>query len=225
LFVENSAARRFVVLISGRGSNMQAIVRALQAQGSSAQVCAVIASSADAPGLAWAREHGIEATLVAHRDYASRAEFDKALAQAIDAHDPHYVLLAGFMRILTDEFVEHFEGRLINIHPSLLPLFPGLDTHRQALEAGVQWHGCTVHFVTPVLDLGPIIAQGIVPVLADDTPDTLAQRLLHTEHRVYSIVAGWLAQGRVTLDASRRVQVQGVLTRSYIFTPEGAQEQ
>ncbi|MCI2808616.1 phosphoribosylglycinamide formyltransferase [Eoetvoesiella caeni] len=225
MFVANSAARRFVVLISGRGSNMQAIVRALRAQGASAQMCAVIASSPDAPGLAWAREQGIEATLVPHRDYASREEFDQALAQAIEAYEPHYVLLAGFMRVLTDEFVRRFEGRLINIHPSLLPLFPGLNTHGQALEAGVQWHGCTVHFVTPVLDVGPIIAQGIVPVLAGDTPQTLAERLLHIEHRVYATVAGWLAQGRVTLDDTQRVQVQGVRTRSYLFTPEGAQEE
>lgn len=224
MFAANSATRRFVVLISGRGSNMQAIAAALREQGASARLCAVVASSADAPGLAWAREHGIEATLVAHRDYASRAEFDRALAQAVDAHDPDYVLLAGFMRVLTDEFVKHYEGRLINIHPSLLPLFPGLHTHKQALEAGVQWHGCTVHFVTPVLDLGPIIAQGIVPVMAGDTPEILADRLLEVEHRVYAIVVGWLAQGRVVLDSSQRVQVQGVATRSYIFAPQGEQE-
>ena len=225
MFAVNSPSCRFVVLISGRGSNLQAIVQALRERVPSAQVCAVIANTTGAQGLAWASEQGITATLVPHGDYATRNQFDQALAGAIDAHRPDYVLLAGFMRILTDEFVEHFRGRLINVHPSLLPSFPGLHTHRQALEAGVQWHGCTVHFVTPTLDHGPIIAQGIVPVLADDTPASLAERLLEVEHQVYAQVACWLAEGRVTLDARQRVQVQGVPTRSYMnmIAPQGAQ--
>lgn len=202
---------------------MRAIVQALHAQGIQAQVCAVVANTRDAPGLAWARDHGIEATLVPHADYASREEFDRELARVIDAYQPHYVLLAGFMRILTEGFVEHFRDRLVNIHPSLLPLFPGLHTHRQALDAGVQWHGCTVHFVTPAVDHGPIIAQGVVPVLADDTPESLADRLLPVEHQVYAQVACWLAEGRVALDASRRVHVRGISTRSFMIAPSGAQ--
>src|SRR5690606_1087635 len=137
-----------------------------------------IANKADAAGLEWARERGIQTAVVPHRDYDSREAFDQALADTIEAYQPHYVLLAGFMRVLTPAFVEQFNGRLINIHPSLLPAFPGLHTHRQALAMGVQWHGCTILFVTPVLDHGPIVAQGVVPVLSDDTPDDLAGRVL-----------------------------------------------
>jgi phosphoribosylglycinamide formyltransferase-1 len=212
---------RLVVLISGRGSNMQTIVNTVRTQGLPAEVCAVIANKANASGLEWARAHGIQAKLVAHRDYATRTEFDQALAQAIDAYRPDYVLLAGFMRVLTPEFVEHFNGRLLNIHPSLLPAFPGLHTHQQALATGVQWHGCTVHFVTPVLDHGPIVAQGAVPVLADDTPDTLAERVLGVEHHLYAQVVRWLAEGRVSLDAMQRVHVRGVASRSFAIAPQG----
>ncbi|MBB5217236.1 phosphoribosylglycinamide formyltransferase-1 [Parapusillimonas granuli] len=214
---------RFVVLISGRGSNMQAIVNALRERALPAEVCAVIANRADAAGLAWARQQGLATQVVAHRDYASRDDFDAALAAAIDAHDPHYVLLAGFMRVLTPAFVERYNGRLINIHPSLLPAFPGLHTHQQALAMGVQWHGCTIHFVTPVLDYGPVIAQGVVPVLAGDTPDRLAARVLGVEHRMYAEVAGWLAEGRVALDAMQRVQVRGVASRAFVLTPDGVE--
>jgi len=212
----NSCRCRFVVLVSGRGSNMRAIVQALRDRALPAEVCAVVSSSPDAAALDWAREQGIATVVVPHRNYASRELFDQALAQAIEAYRPDYVLLAGFMRVLTTGFVERFNGRLVNIHPSLLPSFPGLHTHQQALATGVQWHGCTVHFVTPVLDHGPIIAQGVVPVLAGDTPAHLAERLLCLEHQVYGEVAGWLAQGRVTLDAMQRVQVRGVASRSFI---------
>ncbi len=215
---------RLVVLISGRGSNMQAIVNAVNAashRGLPAQVCAVIANKPDAAGLAWAQEQGIETIVVPHRDYATREAFDIALAAAIDAYQPDYVLLAGFMRVLTPGFVEQFNGRLINIHPSLLPVFPGLHTHQQALATGVQWHGCTVHFVTPVLDHGPIVAQGMVPILADDTPDKLAERLLGVEHRLYADVVRWLIEGRVRLDAMQRVQVRGVASRAFVLTPAG----
>jgi phosphoribosylglycinamide formyltransferase-1 len=200
---------------------MQAIVRALQTEGTGAEVAAVITNKADAPGLAWARARDTPAHVVAHRDYDSRESFDLALAKVIEQYNPDYVLLAGFMRVLTVPFVERYHGKLINIHPSLLPAFPGLHTHQQALAAGVQWHGCTVHFVTPVLDHGPIVAQGILNVQAEDTPESLAIRLLDVEHYVYAKVAQWLAQGRVSLDAMQRVQVQGVVNRAFILTPQG----
>jgi phosphoribosylglycinamide formyltransferase-1 len=216
-----STGCRIVVLISGRGSNMQAIVNTVREQGLPATVSAVLANRADAAGLEWAADRGILTGVVPHRDYDSREAFDAALAEAIDAYQPHYVLLAGFMRVLTPAFVERYNGRLINIHPSLLPAFPGLHTHQQALAMGVQWHGCTVHFVTPVLDHGPIVAQGMVPVLSNDTPDDLAARLLSIEHRLYAEVVRWLAEGRVTLDAMQRVQVRGVASRAFVLTPEG----
>ncbi len=212
--------RRFVILISGRGSNMQTIVDTIEREGLPGEVCAVIANRANAAGLAWARERGIATLALPHPDYTSREAFDHALADAIDAHEPDYVLLAGFMRVLTPGFVERYQGRLLNIHPSLLPAFPGLHTHQQALVHGVQWHGCTVHFVTAQLDHGPIVAQGIVPVLAGDDPDALAARLLAVEHRLYAQVVRWLAEGRVTLDDQHCVRVQGVATRA--FLPDGS---
>jgi len=187
---------RFVILISGRGSNLQAIADACHVRELPAQVVGVIANRASASGLEWAASRGIPTRVVSHQGHADRASFDAALAQEIDALAPDYVLLAGFMRILTDGFVKHYAGRLINIHPSLLPLFPGLATHQQALDAGVQVHGCTVHVVTPELDHGPIIAQGIVPVQAGDTPDSLSARVLQVEHQVYPAVAQWLAEDR-----------------------------
>ncbi len=157
---------------------MQAIVDACQTGRCSAEVVAVLASRTQASGVAWAAGQGIATGVVPHTDFASREDFDEALAQKIDAYAPDYILLAGFMRVLTPAFVARYAGRLINIHPSLLPAFPGLHTHAQALAKGVQSHGCTVHFVTPVLDHGPIIAQGVVPVLAGDTPESLAARVL-----------------------------------------------
>lgn len=205
---------RFVILISGRGSNLQAIADACLARALPAQVVGVIANRASASGLEWAASRGIPTRVVSHQGHADRASFDAALAQEIDALSPDYVLLAGFMRILTDGFVNHYAGRLINIHPSLLPLFPGLATHQQALDAGVQVHGCTVHVVTPQLDHGPIIAQGIVPVEAGDTPDSLSARVLQVEHQVYPAVAQWLAEGRVQIDGDR-VSVAGVTRRLF----------
>lgn len=202
---------------------MQTIVETLQQHNAPGQVCAVVSNNADAPGLDWAAQKGIATRVVSHRDYASREQFDLALGGVIHTFRPDYILLAGFMRILTPGFVERFNGQVINIHPSLLPAFPGLHTHQQALAAGVQWHGCTVHFVTPVLDQGPVIAQGIVPVRADDTPDTLAKRVLGLEHRIYGDVALWLSQGRVTLDSVQRVHVDGVASRSYFLTPCGVE--
>lgn len=208
---------RFVILISGQGSNMQAIVQACQTGACAAEVAAVIASRAQTPGLTWAAEQGIQTVGLAHTSFSSRESFDAALAESIDQFEPDYVLLAGFMRVLTPGFVERYAGRLVNIHPSLLPAFPGLHTHAQAIATGVQSHGCTVHFVTPVLDHGPIIAQGVVPVLHDDTPETLALRVLGMEHLIYPQVADWLAQGRVHLTSDQRVQVDGITKR--LFTP------
>lgn len=217
----NTSDCRFVVLISGRGSNMQNIVETLQRQGSSGRVCAVVSNNPDAQGLAWAREQGIATHAISHRDYATREQFDQVLGDTVQRCQPHYVLLAGFMRVLTPGFVERFTGRLVNVHPSLLPAFPGLHTHQQALATGAQWHGCTVHFVTPMLDHGPIIAQGVVAVRGDDTAQSLADRVLKVEHRVYGDVALWLSQGCVTLDAIQRVHVDGVASRSYLLTADG----
>jgi phosphoribosylglycinamide formyltransferase-1 len=185
--------KNIVILISGGGSNMAAIVRTAQAQNwakqFNAQVSAVISNKADAKGLAFAKEHGIATAVVDHKAFAGepqpREAFDAALMKEIDQHQPHLVVLAGFMRILTPGFVAHYEGRLLNIHPSLLPAFPGLHTHERAIEAGCKFAGATVHRVTAELDHGPILAQAVVPVLPDDTADTLAARVLTQEHLIY----------------------------------------
>ena len=206
---------RVAILISGRGSNMQALAETVAAEGLSVDICTVLSNRADAAGLDWARERGLPTDVLAHRDFARREDFDAALQARLDALAPDYILLAGFMRVLGADFVRHFEGRIINIHPSLLPVFPGLHTHQQALAQGVQWHGCTVHFVTAVLDHGPIIAQGAIPVLTDDTPDTLAARLLPVEHQVYTQVLRWLAQGRVQVLTDGRVAVEGAPHRAW----------
>jgi phosphoribosylglycinamide formyltransferase-1 len=182
-----------VILISGRGSNMQAIAEA----GLPAHIAAVISNRVDARGLEYAKSHGIPTAVVAHGDYASREEFDAALAAAIDAHAPQLVVLAGFMRVLTPWFVEHYAGRMINIHPSLLPAFPGTDTHRRALEAGVKMHGCTVHFVTSEVDAGPIVAQAAVPVLDGDDEASLAARVLVQEHVIYPRAVRWFVEDRL----------------------------
>lgn len=174
-----------------------------------AQICAVISNDPAAKGLQTAARHGITTIAIDHRTHAQRADFDAALMQAIDAQRADLVVLAGFMRILTDNFVNHYRGRMINIHPSLLPSFPGLHTHRQALAAGVRVHGCTVHFVTPQLDHGPIIMQAAVPVLAGDDETTLAARVLTEEHRIYPQAVRWLCADRVTLAADGAVRISG----------------
>ena len=179
------AKKNIVILISRRGSNMEAVVRAAKAEQWPARIAAVISNRADAQGLVFAAEHGIATAVVANKDYASRAEFDAALQRVIDGFAPDLVVLAGFMRILTEPFVEHYAGRMLNIHPSLLPLFPGMATHRQALEAGVTEHGATVHFVTAELDHGPAVASATVPVLPGDTEDSLSARVLVQEHLLY----------------------------------------
>ena len=177
--------KNIVILISGRGSNMEAVVRAAQAEQWPARIAAVISNRADAQGLVFAAEHGIATAVVANKDYASREQFDVALQAVIDGFAPDLVVLAGFMRILTPPFVEHYAGRMLNIHPSLLPLFPGMATHRQALEAGVTEHGATVHFVTAELDHGPAVASATVPVLPGDTEGSLSARVLVQEHLLY----------------------------------------
>ncbi|MDR2689750.1 MAG: phosphoribosylglycinamide formyltransferase, partial [Azoarcus sp.] len=196
--------KNIVILVSGRGSNMEAIVRAAIP---GACIAAVIANRADAAGLAFAAEAGIPTTVVAHRDYTERATFDAALMSAIDAHVPDLVVLAGFMRVLGDDFVRHYAGRLLNIHPSLLPAFPGLHTHRRAIEAGVGAHGATVHFVTPALDCGPIVIQAVVPVWPDDDEARLAARVLAEEHRIYPQAVRWFVEDRLTITPDGRVRV------------------
>lgn len=190
-----------VILISGTGSNMAAIVRAAAADRWAvrfdARVAAVVSNKADAGGLAFAQAQGIATAVVPHKDFATREGFDAALAEAIDAHAPALVVLAGFMRILTPGFVTRYEGRLLNIHPSLLPAFPGLHTHRRAIEAGCRVAGVTVHQVTAELDHGPILDQAVVPVLPGDTEAMLAARVLSQEHRLYPrAIAGWLGVRR-----------------------------
>lgn len=192
--------KNIVILISGRGSNMEAVVRAAQAEQWPARIAAVISNRSDAAGLAFAAEHGIATAVVANKDYATRAEFDAALQTVIDGYAPDLVVLAGFMRILTPQFVAHYAGRMLNIHPSLLPLFPGLATHAQALAAGVAEHGATVHFVTAELDHGPMVAQAVVPVLADDTVDSLSARVLAQEHTLYPRAVRWFIEGRLTIE-------------------------
>lgn len=209
-----------VVLISGRGSNLRSIVDAAPP----CRFAAVISNRPQAGGLAFARERGIPTEVVDHTDHAAaadpRAAFDAALMQAIDRHQPALVVLAGFMRILTAGFVDHYAGRMVNIHPSLLPSYAGLHTHRRALADGVRVHGCTVHFVTSTLDSGPIIAQAAVPVHADDTEDTLAARVLEQEHRLYPQAVRWFAEERLRIDGNhvRLLPAPGVP----LPTPAGA---
>jgi len=193
--MKSTAIKSIVILISGRGSNMRSIVEARLPL----RVAAVISNRADAAGLGYAREKGIAVETIDHRGFPTREAFDAALAAAIERHRPDLVVLAGFMRILGDAFVARFAGRMINIHPSLLPMFPGLHTHRRALEEGVKVHGATVHFVTPSLDHGPIVAQAAVPVLPGDDEQTLAARVLAQEHRIYPMALRWFAEERLVI--------------------------
>jgi len=185
-----------VILISGRGSNMEAIVGA----GLPAKVAAVISNRPDAAGLKFAAQSGIAAQVIDERKFSSRGAFDTALETAIERHSPDLLALAGFMRVLGGDFVRHYSGRMVNIHPSLLPAFPGLHTHRRALQEGVKLHGCTAHFVTPQVDHGPIIAQAAIPVRAGDTEATLAARVLQQEHRVYPLAIRWFVEGRLAVE-------------------------
>lgn len=195
-----------VILISGRGSNMQAIV---DANIPGVNIAAVISNRPDAVGLAWAAERDVPTVALDHKTFASREAFDTALAQQIDSYAPDLVILAGFMRILTPAFTAHYEGRMLNIHPSLLPAFPGLHTHQRAIEMGCLVAGCTLHLVTADLDHGPILAQGVVPVLPGDDEAALAARVLTLEHQLYPRVIGWFAEGRVILK-DHQITVDGV---------------
>lgn len=195
--------KSIVILISGRGSNMASLLDAAAAGTLPVRVAAVLANRPATPGLAFAAARGIPTRVVDHARHAGRDAFDAALAEAIDAFAPDLVVLAGFMRILGDGFVARYAGRLINIHPSLLPAFPGLHTHQRALDEGVRIHGCTVHFVTPALDHGPIIAQAAVPVLDGDDAASLAARVLAQEHRLYPLAVRWFAEGRLRLAGGR----------------------
>jgi len=195
--------RSIVILISGRGSNMEAIVRAAQTEQWPARIAAIISNRADAEGLKFAAAQGIPTAVVANKDYPDREQFDAALRVVIDGFTPDLVVLAGFMRILTAPLVEHYAGRMLNIHPSLLPSFTGMATHRQALEAGVKVHGATVHFVTATLDHGPIVAQAVVPVLEDDTEQSLQQRVLIEEHQLYPRAVRWFVEGRLSIQDGR----------------------
>jgi phosphoribosylglycinamide formyltransferase-1 len=194
-----------VILISGRGSNMRSIVEA----GTGLDVRAVISNRPDAEGLEWAHAKGLAAQVVDHKQHATREAFDDALATVIDVHAPDVILMAGFMRILGASFIGRYRRRIVNIHPSLLPSFTGLHTHRRALEAGVKVHGATVHFVTPALDSGPVIIQGAVPVMPGDTEEALAARVLEVEHRIYPQAVRWLVEGRIEFAAGDVVRVRG----------------
>ncbi|MDD5383562.1 MAG: phosphoribosylglycinamide formyltransferase [Gallionella sp.] len=196
--------KNIVILISGRGSNLQALLEARLP----CHIAAVISNRADAGGLKIAQTHGIPTAIIEHRDYADRDSFDAALAQLIDTFHPDFVILAGFMRILTAGFVTRYHGRLVNIHPSLLPAYGGLNTHARALHDGVRIHGCTVHFVTADLDHGPIIIQAAVPVLCHDTEQTLAARILHEEHRIYPQAIRWLCADLIELRDNGRVRLR-----------------
>ncbi|WP_175849173.1 phosphoribosylglycinamide formyltransferase [Burkholderia cepacia] len=197
--------KKLVILISGRGSNMEAIVRACAQERWPAEIAAVIANRPDAAGLAFAASHGVATAVVDHRSFDGRDSFDAALAAEIDRFAPDLVVLAGFMRILTPAFVRRYEGRLLNIHPSLLPSFKGIHTHQQALDAGVALHGASVHFVIPELDSGAIVAQGAVPVRAGDDAAALAQRVLAVEHALYPRAVRWFIEGRLRLENGRAV--------------------
>ena len=201
--------KRIVILISGRGSNMQAVVQRCVEQGWPARVVAVVSNRADAEGLHFAAGQGIATAVVNHKAFTTREAFDAELASVIDRQAPDLVMLAGFMRILGDALVQRYAGRLLNIHPSLLPAFPGLHTHRRALQAGCKAVGATVHFVTPELDHGPIVLQSVVPVRAGDDEHALADRVLATEHVIYPLAARWFVEGKLRVAEGRVSHADG----------------
>ncbi|MEJ2173535.1 MAG: phosphoribosylglycinamide formyltransferase [bacterium] len=203
-----------VVLISGRGSNMQALLDA------GLPVSAVISNRSDAKGLEIASARGVTTRVIEHSAFATREAFDHALADVVDGFKPRLVALAGFMRILTPAFVQRFEARVMNIHPSLLPAFPGLDTHARALEAGVKLHGCTVHFVTTELDHGPTVVQAAVPVLVDDNEDRLASRVLKAEHAIYPAAVRWFLEGRLRVEGERVIARDLDSPDGVLFSPD-----
>jgi len=198
--------KRIVILISGRGSNMRALFEAKLP----AQIVAVISNNPAAAGLAYARQQEVETRVIDHRKFADRRTFDAALANEVESFAPDLVVLAGFMRILSETFVDQFAGRILNIHPSLLPAFTGVNTHQRAIDEGVRLHGCTVHFVTADLDHGPIIIQAAVPVLPEDDEGALAARILEQEHRIYPLAVRWFLEDRVSL-RNGRVRIENKL--------------
>jgi phosphoribosylglycinamide formyltransferase-1 len=212
--------KNIVILISGRGSNMEALIAARDAGNLPVNIAAVISNRPEAEGLETAAKASIVTHFVNHKAFAGREAFDAALAECIDEFSPDLVVLAGFMRILSDGFVRHYEGRLINIHPSLLPSFPGLHTHRRALEEGVRIHGCTVHFVTPTLDHGPVVIQAAVPVLDDDTEASLAARVLRHEHRIYPQAVRWFAEDKLRLENGRVRLAADLADNAVLISPE-----
>jgi phosphoribosylglycinamide formyltransferase 1 len=205
-----------VVLISGRGSNLEAILRE---QIPGVRYCAVVSSRADAGGLEIARRYGVPSEVVDAAAYPHRADFDAELARRVDALRPDLIVLAGFMRLLDAAFVERYEGRMLNIHPSLLPSFPGLHTHRRALGAGVRVHGATVHFVTPELDVGPIVIQAAVPVRDDDDERSLAERVLSEEHRIFPQAVRWFVEGRLRIEGGRVAVAGGEVSSAVLVSP------
>jgi phosphoribosylglycinamide formyltransferase 1 len=207
--------KSLVILISGRGSNMEALIEAKLP----ARIAAVISNRPNAPGLEIARKHGLETIVLDQLSYSGREAFDAALAQAIDAYRPDLIALAGFMRILGDDFVNRYPGRLINVHPSLLPAFPGLHTHGRALQEGVKIHGCTVHFVTAQMDRGPIIVQAAIRVLPDDTEQTLAARVLRQEHLIYPEAVRWFMEGRLRISESAVDISNAIFDGSVLYSP------
>jgi phosphoribosylglycinamide formyltransferase 1 len=208
--------KSLVILISGRGSNMQALVEAKLP----IRIAAVISNRPDAAGLEIAKAHGFETRVLDQRAYSAREAFDAALAETIDGYEPDLIALAGFMRILGDSFVNRYDGKLMNVHPSLLPAFPGLDTHTRALKEGVKIHGCTVHFVTPLVDHGPIIIQSAVQVLPDDTEESLARRVLQQEHHIYPEAVRWFMEGRLKL-SDNRVEVSNAIVDDSVLCSPG----
>ncbi|MBB4954347.1 phosphoribosylglycinamide formyltransferase-1 [Agrobacterium vitis] len=206
--------KRIAVLISGSGSNMLALTKACEAADYPADIVAVFSDKADAGGLKKAEALGIATAAFARKDYASKAAHEEAILAALDAVKPDFVCLAGYMRLLSGDFIRRYEGRILNIHPSLLPLFPGLHTHQRALDAGMKIAGCTVHFVTEGMDEGPVIAQAVVPILPDDTADSLAARTLGVEHRTYPIALKLVAEGSVTMAANGRIEQTGFVANA-----------
>ena len=210
---------RCVVLISGRGTNLSAILQATAAADYPAEIVAVISNKAEATGLLLAQNAGVVTEVVPSQGVTDRAQYDQVLQAAIDRYQPDLVVLAGFMRILTADFVAHYAGRMINIHPSLLPAFTGMHTHQRALDAGVHVHGCTVHFVTAELDHGPMIAQAAVPVYADDDASKLAARVLKEEHRIYPAAVRWFAEGRLKVVGQRVLLADERATPDALIAP------
>jgi phosphoribosylglycinamide formyltransferase-1 len=213
------AVRRTAVLISGRGSNLRALISSCAAPRASARLALVISNEPDAAGLEHARAAGIASELIDHRAHRGREAFEQQITSTLQTHEIELICLAGFMRVLSAEFVTRWRDRLLNIHPSLLPAFRGLDTHRRALEAGVRFHGCTVHFVRAEVDAGPIIVQGVVAVRPDDTPETLAARVLEVEHRCYPLALELVASGRARVEAERVVIDRMAVADTVLLNP------